>query len=128
MDEFQRRTFSDASVQPSHPWLGVRKAALVHRTSGPISLRKQLGPHHPRQPPGTVLLPLQTDQRAGPEIHRRMLFVSPATVREEVEYRLETMQRRRLSEVEEAQVKIVQIATQMADEGILVFGGTEPLV
>ena len=51
-----------------------------------------------------------------------------STVREEVEYRLETMQRRRLSEVEEAQVNIVKVAMQMADEGVLVFGGTEPLV
>ncbi len=63
------------------------------------------------------------------EVMRGKIFNNmTSTVREEVEYQLETMQRRRLSEIEEAQVSVVQVALQMAEEGEVVFGGTEPLI
>jgi flagellar motor switch protein FliG len=63
------------------------------------------------------------------EVMRSKIFDNmTSTIREEVEYRLETMQRRRITEVEEAQLKIVQIAVQMSEEGVFPFGGTEELV
>ena len=52
----------------------------------------------------------------------------PTIVHQEVEYRLETMGKRRISQVHAAQRRIVEIARTMTGEGVLNFGITEKLV
>ena len=49
-------------------------------------------------------------------------------MRDEVEYRLETMGRRAVSQVHQAQQRIVLIAQEMTEEGILNFGSMETFV
>ncbi len=51
-----------------------------------------------------------------------------SSVREEVEYRMEVGQPQRLSDIEEAQYFIVEIAKQLSEEGSIIFGGTETVI
>lgn len=60
---------------------------------------------------------------------RTKLFAAmTSTIREEVEYRLQVMPPRRLSEIEEAQYMFVEIAKQLNEEGTIIFGGTETVI
>ena len=60
---------------------------------------------------------------------RTKLFAAmTSTIREEVEYRLQVMAPRRLSEIEEAQYMFVEIAKQLNEEGTIIFGGTETVI
>ena len=73
------------------------------------------------------MLPLAL--RSCSEIMRTKLFAAmTSTIREEVEYTLEVMPPRRLSEIEEAQYLFVEIAKQLNEEGTIIFGGTEAVV
>ena len=52
----------------------------------------------------------------------------PAVMKDEVEYRIETMGRRRISQVHTAQRRIIQIAQELTEQGVLNFGTGEKLV
>lgn len=67
--------------------------------------------------------------RSCSENMRAKLFAAmTSTIREEVEYRLQVMAPRRLSEIEEAQYMFVEIAKQLNEEGTIIFGGTETVI
>ena len=58
----------------------------------------------------------------------RLLSNMSSGMRDEVEYRLDTMGRRAVSQVHQAQQRIVLIAQEMTEEGIVNFGSSEKLV
>ena len=56
----------------------------------------------------------------------RMLFSLGSIARDQINYKLETMGRRRLSHVEDAQHKIVEIAKQLARERTITLFPSDP--
>ena len=67
--------------------------------------------------------------RSCPVLVRDTVFKNMASaMREEVEYRIETMGRRPVSQVRGAQRRIIRIAQEMTEEGLLNFGTGEKLV
>jgi len=67
--------------------------------------------------------------RSCSESMRTKLFgAMTSTIREEVEYRMEVMQPQKLSDIEDAQYFIVEIAKQLSEEGLIIFGGTDTVI
>jgi flagellar motor switch protein FliG len=73
------------------------------------------------------LLPLAL-RSCSPRMKSKVYANITSSRREEIEYRLETMGRKRLSEVEGAQQRIVQIAKELSEAGRITFGTAEDLV
>jgi len=73
------------------------------------------------------LLPLAL-KSCSPRMKAKVYGSITSSRREEIEYRLDTMGRKRLSEVEDAQQRIVQIAKTLAASGRITFGSAEDLV
>jgi len=73
------------------------------------------------------LLPLAL-RSCSPRMKSKVYSCITSSRREEIEYKLETMGRKRLSEVEAAQQRIVQIARELSEAGRITFGTAEDLV
>lgn len=73
------------------------------------------------------LIPLAL-RSCSPRMKNKVYANVTSSRREEIEYRLETMGRKRVSEVEAAQQRIVQIAKELSERGRITFGTTEDLI